>query len=187
MYPDLIAKTAKHKSNELMEWLTINKNLLDAIVISGGEPTIYPSLPSFISKLKSLGLKIKLDTNGTNPLMLKSLISKKLIDYVAMDIKAPLLTNKYRQVVGSGFNNQLMNKVIDSVEILNTSPIESEFRTTLYENISVYDIQLMIDSVSRDYYIQPLRKNGIIQTKDSFLSELKNLAVWTKRINVRIR
>ena len=73
---------------EIKSYLVSRKKMLDAVVISGGEPTLRKELPFVIKEIKQLGYLIKLDTNGTNPVMLKKLIDEKLIDYVAMDIKA---------------------------------------------------------------------------------------------------
>ena len=71
---------------------------LDGVVITGGEPTMHPDLPSFIQKIKEIGYLVKLDTNGTNPGMIEKLLKEILIDYIAMDLKAPL--DKYEEVVG---------------------------------------------------------------------------------------
>jgi len=99
---------------------------LDGVVISGGEPTLHPDLPSFIRKIKKIGYLVKLDTNGTNPEMLKELINDKLIDYIAMDIKAPL--NHYEKVVNVKINCQNLQK---SVKIIMSSGLPYEFRTTV--------------------------------------------------------
>ena len=72
------------------DYISENREFLDGIVITGGEPTIHRDLPELVKRIKALGMKVKLDTNGTNPEMLKDLIDAGLIDYVAMDLKAPL-------------------------------------------------------------------------------------------------
>ena len=84
-------------------YISENKDFLDGIVVSGGEPTIHDDLQDLLRKIKGLGLKVKLDTNGTNPNMLEYLISENLIDYIAMDIKAPLNT-KYSDAAGVEVN-----------------------------------------------------------------------------------
>jgi pyruvate formate lyase activating enzyme len=111
---------------DLFLFLRSRLNRLDGVVISGGEPTIHSDLPSFIKKIKDLGLLIKLDTNGTNPEMLDYLWQKKLIDYVAMDLKAPW--NKYEKVVACKINCSFIKK---SVKLLIEKKIPHEFRTTL--------------------------------------------------------
>ena len=72
---------------EIFAYLKKRKNILEGVCITGGEPTLYSDLPLFISQIKDLGFKVKLDTNGTNPAMINNLMDEKLIDYIAMDIK----------------------------------------------------------------------------------------------------
>ncbi len=99
---------------------------LEGVVITGGEPTLHPDLPEFIKQIKNLGYLVKLDTNGTNPEMLAGLIKDKLIDYVAMDLKAPV--EKYDQTVGVTVNYKNIAK---SVKIIMSSGLPYEFRTTV--------------------------------------------------------
>ena len=87
--PDLVFnKIATIPIKEVLDGLLARKKYIDGDVITGGEPTLCKDLPLFIKKIKKLGLAVKLDTNGTNPAMLKELLNEKLLDYVAMDIKA---------------------------------------------------------------------------------------------------
>ena len=99
---------------------------LEGVVITGGEPTLHPDLPSFIKKIKKIGYLVKLDTNGTNPDMLAGLIKDKLIDYIAMDIKAPLA--RYSEVVGVAADCKNIEK---SVKMIINSGLPYEFRTTV--------------------------------------------------------
>jgi len=92
----------QNKEDGLFDFLKLRVNKLDAVVISGGEPTIHPDLVDFIAKIKKLGYLVKLDTNGTNPEIIKDLLKKKLVDYIAMDIKAE--EGKYSKVVGKKVN-----------------------------------------------------------------------------------
>lgn len=138
---------------EILKFLNSRKKMLDAVVITGGEPTLHPILPDVIKKIKELGFKIKLDTNGTNPTMLKELIDNKLIDYVAMDIKTSL--NNYHIVTGTV--NPLLDKVKESINILKTSGIDYEFRTTLVKEYhteeEIYKIkELLVDA--KKLYLQ---------------------------------
>lgn len=105
---------------------------LEGVVITGGEPTMHADLPSFIKKIKELGYLVKLDTNGTNPEMLSRLIKDKLIDYIAMDIKAPL--TKYQRVVGIEVDCEKIQK---SVKIIMTSGLPYEFRTTVVPGLLI--------------------------------------------------
>ena len=107
---------------------------LDGVVITGGEPTLHPDLPAFIKKIKDIGYEVKLDSNGTNPEMLKKLIKEKLIDYIAMDLKAPL--DKYQETVGVDAD---CNNIKKSVKIIMTSGLPYEFRTTVVPGLLARD------------------------------------------------
>ncbi|MBS3098559.1 anaerobic ribonucleoside-triphosphate reductase activating protein [Candidatus Woesearchaeota archaeon] len=114
------------KEEEILDFLKSRKKWLDGVCISGGEPTMHKELPEFIKKIKEIGLLVKLDTNGVNPSMLRELIDKKLVDYVAMDIKGPL--DKYSITAGVKVDKE---KIKESVDILMKSNVDYEFRTTV--------------------------------------------------------
>lgn len=129
--PERICQSTFIGANEVLQYAQLNKNLLDAITITGGEPTLQVGLPWFAFKIKKLGLKVKLDTNGTNPAMVERLIEEKLVDYIAMDIKAPITPEAYRNVVGSILTPLMLEKVKRTIAIILSSGIDHEFRTTL--------------------------------------------------------
>ena len=125
------------------------------MVISGGEPTLHADLPEFIQKIKKLGYLVKLDSNGTNPKMLQSLIKDKLIDYIAMDIKAPW--EKYEAVVGVTVNLENLQK---SVKIIMDSGLPYEFRTTLVPDLhNKEDIKKMGEMIkgANRWYLQKFK------------------------------
>ena len=132
---DLVIDHQNLPDISLKKYLLSKKEWIDGVVLIGGEPTLQKDLPEFCSRIKELGFLVKLDTNGTNPVMLKQLIDNKLIDYVAMDIKAPLNMEDYSTVNG-GFGC-LIDKVKESVNILMTSGIDYEFRTTMVPGIHI--------------------------------------------------
>ena len=111
-----------------------SKGWLDGVVITGGEPTLNHGLPSFCMKIKELGLGVKLDTNGTNPDMLQRLIEEKLVDYVALDVKAPLNSLSYSRAVGVDAAVFVV-EVEKTVQFLLEASDEYEFRTTLVPTI----------------------------------------------------
>jgi pyruvate formate lyase activating enzyme len=115
------------KGEEILSFLKRRKGLLDALEITGGEPTIWEKLPAFMKQVKELGFLVKLDTNGMNPDMLSEVVGSKLVDYVAMDIKATL--ERYEEVVGVELD---VSKIKRSVEILLEGEVEYEFRTTTF-------------------------------------------------------
>ena len=112
-----------YTEEEILQHLQKRKGFLDALVVSGGEPTLHNDLAPFLRKVKAMGLKIKLDSNGSRPEVLKSLIDEGLLDYVAMDLKAPL--EKYHKVRFSS-----PEAIEESIKLLKTSNIGHEFRTT---------------------------------------------------------
>lgn len=111
-------------TEEIFEFLEKRRGLLDGVAISGGEPTQQSDLPDFIRRCRSMGFRIKLDTNGTNPTMLKQLIDDHLIDFVAMDIKGPL--DKYSQIAARPVDT---DAIVASIAL--AKRVDHEFRTTI--------------------------------------------------------
>ena len=152
-----VEKREKIRMTEILDWITRYKNLLDAVVITGGEPTIHNNLPDFILQIKKLGLKIKLDSNGTNYNMLKQLIDKGMVDFVAMDIKAPLSLEKYRMIVGDHLSTGMMKSIRAAVSLLMEGNTKYEFRTTLDPRLSLEDVKTIINAIKGDYFLQRLQ------------------------------
>lgn len=113
--------------NEILEFLKTRKGLIDAVVFTGGEPTMEPDLKVKIKAVRDLGFLIKLDTNGTNPEIVESLLDEGLIDYVAMDIKN--CPNLYAETCGLKFIN--VENIKKSISIIMAKAPDYEFRTTL--------------------------------------------------------
>jgi len=112
-------------------FLKKRKGLLDGVAITGGEPTLLRDLPDFIRKIRELGFKVKLDTNGTNPAMLAALLEEKLVDYVAMDIK----TSPERYAAVTGVPGCSTKAVEQSVKLLMDGDTDFEFRTTVVREL----------------------------------------------------
>ncbi len=153
--PELVNETVENiiSEAEVLDFLSQRKGILDGIVITGGEPTLHgQKLFDFISKVKKLNFKIKLDSNGTDPTFLQQLIDKKKVDYIAMDIKSPLA--KYSQIVASAVNIDSIKK---SISILINSGIEYEFRTTVIKSlIDIEDFEQIGKEIkgAKKYFIQ---------------------------------
>ncbi|MFH1781360.1 MAG: anaerobic ribonucleoside-triphosphate reductase activating protein [Patescibacteria group bacterium] len=140
---------------EILDYLEKRKNVLDGVVITGGEPLIYSDIENFIRKVKAMGYKIKLDSNGTNPKLLEDLIDKKLVDFVAMDIKNYL--DKYDETTGVKVNKDNIKKSIDI--IMKKAP-DYEFRTTVLPRLhKKEDFKKMGELIkgAKQYYIQGFR------------------------------
>jgi len=158
--PQYIQEQPGIEEKEFFHFLNSKKGLIDGVVICGGEPTLQEGLPLFCSKIKNLGYKVKLDTNGSNPAMLEKLLQLKLVDYVAMDVKAP----KTRYVQAVGFANDsgyyLAEKIEKSISLLKNSSIDYEFRTTVVPGVhskkDIVEIALWLKPAKR-YFLQNFR------------------------------
>ena len=146
--PEKIKKQPRISEKELFDFLREKQGLLEGIVICGGEPTINKDLPEFIKKIKNLGFLVKLDTNGSNPEMLKKLIDENLVDYVAMDIKAP--KEKYEMAAGVKINLADIEK---SIKILKAGEVDFEFRMTVVPTLHTKE-----DIIRIAKWISPAKK-----------------------------
>lgn len=180
----LVLNESKNRYSEeyMLDFLEKRKNILEGVCISGGEPTLYNDLKDFISKIKEkTNLKVKLDTNGTNPTLLKTLIDKKLIDYVAMDIKSDV--KNYNKVINVK-NALSLDKIKESVNILKENKIDYEFRTTIVKGLHDFNdfenIGKWLKGCS-NYYLQNYKDSGDILYKrnnlDLSLSSFNELEV----------
>lgn len=143
----------------LFAFLKKRAGTLEGVCVTGGEPTLTPDLPAFLKKIKSLGYLIKLDTNGTNPTLLRQTVAEGLVDYVAMDIKSSL--SRYAGAVGiPGF---LTDMVQESAAFLMRAGIPYEFRTTtmreLHDAATFSEIGSWLHG-ARAYYLQAFRPDG---------------------------
>ena len=187
----LIPMDAKNliSEDEIFDYLNLRKNIISGVTISGGEPTLQPDLESFIDKVKELGLKIKLDTNGLNTKLLEKLIENQKIDYVAMDIKNSL--NKYGLTSGVAKIN--MQNILNSIELLKKGEVDYEFRTTIINEFhTLQDIIEIIKLVGNSkYYLQNFKNSEYVldKTLTSFTEE--KLVLWNEILkeypNVYIR
>jgi len=169
------------EEDDLLQFLEERINFLDAVVISGGEPTLQDDLFEFCARIKAMGFYLKLDTNGTNPFILQKLIENKLLDYVAMDIKtcAELYDKLYRDRID-------MNDILANINIIQSASIPYEFRTTCATPFvcrdNIEDVAKMI-SGAKLYYLQKCTEqektkgDGYYQALgDEELTELKHKA-----------
>ena len=154
--PELINGGAKIE--EVFEFLKTRQGKLDGVVITGGEPCLQKDLPEFIKQVKELGFAVKLDTNGSFPEMLEKVLPD--LDYVAMDIKAPL--EKYSQIVNVDVDTL---KILKSIEILKNGGVDYEFRTTVVKSqLSFEDFEKigqLIQGAPR-YYLQKFVASKIL-------------------------
>jgi len=164
---DLILYPEKLKTIEFItikKHLLENKGLIDGVVLLGGEPTIHNDLPDLAKNIKALDIPVKLDTNGSNPDMIQYLLDNNLIDYVAMDIKAPL-NEKYSKVTGVAID---LEKIKRSIDLLINSNIDYEFRSTILPSLhSRTDVIEMAKSIkgAKRYFLQQFKKGKTLNPK----------------------
>lgn len=161
--PDMVnSKSGLYTQEDLYSFLLKRVGLLDGVVLSGGEATLH-ELEAICHAISTLGFRIKLDTNGSNPQLLKRLIDRKLLDFVAMDFKAT--KDKFKEITKSNH----YEKFIESLKLLNTSSIEYEVRTTLHNDLLNEDD---INEMQKILYENGYKKNYYVQ---NFL-EVENLS-----------
>lgn len=164
--PELIPSQGENELSEESVLARIEKDaaMLDGVVVTGGEPTTHPDLPDFLSKIKDLGLKVKLDTNGVNPRLIERCLQKDAVDFLAMDVKHRW--EKYHDVIG-----QVPDVVIENCKktfkIIQDCGLDHEFRTTIYSAIHTANDVLAIAGYlkpNESYALQQVRYEKTLQT-----------------------
>lgn len=160
-------KLPRIENEKFFKQLEENSWALDGVVITGGEPTLQGrKLVEFIEEIRLAGLGVKLDTNGTNPDILEELIDKSLLNYIAMDIKADLLPEKYEAVTSA---RRVLSKIKRSINLIKGSGIDYEFRTTYIPSLhtpkDIYNIVKYLHRIRR-YVLQEFRKSSGVLDKE---------------------
>ena len=178
---------------EIYSFLEGRKGKLDAVCITGGEPTQHSDLPEMIKKIKDMGFLVKLDTNGSNPEMLEAIIKERNIDYIAMDIKAPL--EDYKKVTGMLIDTEKIKK---SVDLIINSGLSHEFRTTVAKSLTSFDdLRKIAESIkgADAYFLQkfvptsklndPSLADEISYSEEELKTLASELTVFVKHCGVR--
>ena len=170
-----------YSEEEVFSHLRKRKNVLEGVVITGGEPTLQPDLKSFIAGVKDLGYMVKLDTNGTDTEKVRDIMSAGLIDYIAMDIKNSFA--KYKSTIDRDIDYETVIK--SSIDLIMRSNVPYEFRTTVTKEHhtpdDIEDIARVI-SGAEHYYIQPYKETdtviapGLHRPEDEVLYEMERRA-----------
>jgi len=150
--PERANKRHDIKKQQVLNFLKQKKGAIQAVVLSGGEPTIHKALPQFCRDIKRMKYKIKLDTNGSNPEMIEKLINNKLVDYIALDIKAP--KEKYPKMIGfsESSSKYLVNNIERSIAFIKQGDIDYEFKTLFSPELTKKDILKIA------HWIRPAKK-----------------------------
>ncbi len=183
--PELVDETVETRvpESEVLSFLETRRGLLDGLVITGGEPTMHDGLLLFMRTVKAKGFLVKLDSNGTRPDVLREAIRKRVVDYIAMDIKAPL--RKYEQVVARPVDT---GAIMESIQLLLKGRIEYEFRTTLVKALTPpQDILEMGNEIrgAKAYYLQKFIPTKLLnpQFKRKVTYTDEELAVLQKELS----
>ncbi len=152
--PELVEETVgtKISEREVFDFLDSRREKLDGVVVTGGEPTMHEDLPRVLKEIKRRGYLVKLDSNGTRPEVLRNAIADGVVDYIAMDIKAPL--RKYDEVAARPVDTEAIRT---SIKLLMSSSIEYEFRTTVVKSmLSPDDIEQIGKEIrgAKRFYLQ---------------------------------
>lgn len=154
-----IPAEAEMTEDKFFSFLEKRKGILEGVCVSGGEPLLQPDIDEFIAKIKAMGFLVKLDTNGSFPEKLKDLVSKHLIDYVAMDIKNAI--DEYP--ITAGTDERYMEAIKESVSYLKSNQIPFEFRTTVVKHFHTEEgfekIGQWIKG-TENYYLQKFKDSG---------------------------
>ncbi|MBU2220211.1 anaerobic ribonucleoside-triphosphate reductase activating protein [Patescibacteria group bacterium] len=164
--PQKIKNQPRISEQEILDFLATRQGLLEGVCLTGGEPTLFADLPEFIKKIKEMGFLVKLDTNGSNPQMLAKLLAAKLVDFIAMDIKAPL--EKYKKVAGEKIS---LENIQQSTELVRQAP-DYEFRTTvlpaLLSSKDILSIGRWLQGAKK-YYLQQFKSTKTLDA--AFMKE----------------
>jgi len=183
--PDIVFGQGKLSEEKALAFLSTRCGLLEGVVLSGGECTLYPNLIPFCRSIKALGFKIKLDTNAMRPDVIHALVRENLIDYAALDYKAP--ASKMADICGGGSEKRFW----ESFDILRQSSLAYEVRTTWHSDLlevkELLEMAKKLKSAGYDapYYVQPFR-NGV-ETIGALppMHQLSDLSLLTDTIHVR--
>lgn len=160
-------------TDDFFRYLEKRRGILDGVCITGGEPLIQKDIEAFISKIKALSFLVKIDTNGSQPKILKTLVEKQLVDYVAMDIKGS--REKYADICGLD-SDRYLDAVSESVSFLTRSNIDYEFRTTVVKELhskdDFHDIGKWICKANK-YFLQQFKDSGDLIAKEKFTAYTK--------------
>ena len=170
--PEANLASAPINEKNILNYLKKHKTALHSCIISGGEPTLQKDLPNFCQKIKKMGYKIELDTNGSQPAMMERLLANKLVDYVAMDIKAPKA--KYASLIGYPEHSihYLLANIEKSIDLLKNSKVDYEFTTTVAPGIYKTDILEISQWLkpAKKYVLQIFQKENTFNPSYSFLA-----------------
>ncbi|MDP2587808.1 MAG: anaerobic ribonucleoside-triphosphate reductase activating protein [bacterium] len=168
--PDLVLGRVKNtlSPESVLDYVREHRNILDGVCVTGGEPTLHRDLEDFLRAIKELGLLVKLDSNGINPARLAHFVEQELLDYIAMDLKAPW--DKYKSIiqVSDEVSRQRCKK---TMQVIQDSGVDHEFRTTVLPQVHIEEDFVVMAGYLRPgekYFVQNINyKTTLDETLDS--------------------
>ncbi|HDL64969.1 MAG TPA: anaerobic ribonucleoside-triphosphate reductase activating protein [Proteobacteria bacterium] len=155
--PEEAGRSGLDMIGDFLAYLEQWKHWLEGVVVTGGEPTVHPDLPEFLSEIKRRGLPVKLDSNGSNPVLLEKIIAEGLVDYIAMDIKTVLYPERYRQACGRAVD---LKPIRRSISLVMEGGCDYEFRSTVIPGFFDHnEIELITEAIAgaRRYVLQQFK------------------------------
>ena len=172
-------KEGNYTQNNILDFLKTRIGLLDSVVLSGGEATVHNVIP-ICKEIKKLGLKIKLDTNATNLPQIKKLIELNLLDYIAIDFKAP--KHKFKEIVGV----DMYDNTIKTIQYLISIDFTFELRTTINKSLlDENDINSMIETISNLGYKNIYYLQNFLETSSNIGNISKSSNIDKSKINTQ--
>lgn len=153
--------------DEIKDFYKQRQDFMDGICLTGGEPCLYEDVLDFIEEFKEIGAMVKLDTNGTNPAIIEEAVSKRIVDYIAMDIKTPLEFDAYNKA-SKLQSEKLFENVKESIKIIMESDIDYEFRTTVVPGLhDKEDIKKIAEFIrgAKKYALQNFQPDNVLDKK----------------------
>ncbi|MGQ9788529.1 MAG: anaerobic ribonucleoside-triphosphate reductase activating protein [Candidatus Hadarchaeaceae archaeon] len=171
------------KEEEIFAAVEKRRKWLDGVAITGGEPTLQPDLKDFCGRVKERGLQVSVATNGSNPRVLDDLTKSGLVDYISMDVKAPLTMERYLDLTGVA-GGAVFERILETIELLRNSSVDHEFRTTLVPELLDPDDIIKIATYlkgARKYAIQQFAPHSTVDPR------FEKMAPWPLEAVERVR
>jgi len=167
-------KKGKIPLESIISYISENREFLDGIVVTGGEPLAQKDICGFLEKVKRLGMSVKIDTNGFFPEELRRLIQLGLVDYVAMDVKAPLTPEEYSFIAGRKICEKDIDRLRKTISLLSRGRISGEFRTTIIESYHTLErVERIVNELppNSTYFLQQFVSRDYLRIKEGTTSK----------------
>ena len=186
-------KKGRIPPESIISYISENREFLDGVVVTGGEPLTQKDIRRFLKDVKKLGVSVKIDTNGFFPEELKGLIRLGLVDYVAMDVKAPLIPEEYSFIAGRTVSEKDLQRLRKTISLLSHEGISGEFRTTIIQSYHTLErVERIVNELPANatYVLQQFVSRDYLRIKEVTTSKeyiLKLMELLRKRYGSKLR